>query len=376
MLFNPLLTYVPGDTGETGRVIEPASASVNKLYFGDNLDVLQEIGDQSVDLVYLDPPFNSQALYNVLFKSPKEDAESAQAQAFRDMWTWGDEAEWSYKEIMKLGGGTARFVDALRSALKESDMMAYLVMMAIRLHVLHRKLRSTGSLYLHCDPTASHYLKILLDGIFGVESFTNEIIWQRTTPKGLAFTRFPSNHDVLLFYRAGESFIWTPQYKPYSEEYLHRYNLIDDATGKQFQATSLLNPNKDRPNLTYDFHGHRKVWRWTRDRMLKAENDGKIYFPPGGGVPREKRFLEEQEGIPVTSVWIDIPPVNAVAQERIGYPTQKPIALLDRIIQASSKPGDMILDPFCGCGTTIEAAERAGTQVDRYRYCGTRDQNH
>jgi adenine specific DNA methylase Mod len=149
-----------------------------------------------------------------------------------------------------------------------------------------------------------------------------------------------------------------PQYKEYSDEYRKRYNLVDEASGRLFQATSLLNPNKNRPNLTYEFHGHKKVWRWTRDRMEQAEHDGLIYFPPSGGVPREKRFLDEQEGVPITSVWTDIPAVNAVAQERLGYPTQKPVALLERIISAASQEGQVVLDPFCGCGTTVEAAEK------------------
>lgn len=331
------------------------------LYFGDNLDILREyIPDESIDLIYLDPPFNSQANYNVLFTSPAEEAASAQAEAFRDMWTWTEEAEWAYGETMKLGGGVARIVDALRAALGTSDMMAYLVMMAIRLHELRRVLKPNGSLYLHCDPTASHYLKIILDGIFDPNGFTNEIIWKRTTPKGLAFSRYASNHDVILYYRNGPDFLWNPQYTAHSPEYLKRYSLIDEGTGKRFQATSLLNPNKDRPNLTYEFGGHHRVWRWTKERMQRAADEGRIHFPPSGGVPREKRFLDEQEGVPVSSVWTDIPPVNAMAKERIGYPTQKPLALLDRIIEASSNKGDVILDPFCGCGTTIEAAERAG----------------
>lgn len=335
----------------------------NRLYFGDNLVVLREhVADGSVDLIYLDPPFNSQARYNVLFKSPREDTASAQVGAFLDFWSWETgEAEAAYHEIMTdVGGGAATLIKALRSALGESDMMAYIVMMAVRMVELRRVLKPTGSLYLHCDPTASHYLKVLLDAIFGAEGFTNEIVWQRTTPKGLAFTRFPSTHDTLLLYRAGHQFVWNPQYRDYSPEYLTRYNLIDEATGRRFQATSLLNPNKDRPNLDYEFGGVRRVWRWTRERMEKAAEDGRIYFPPGGGVPREKRFLDEQEGVPITSVWTDIPAVNAVAQERIGYPTQKPLALLKRILNASSRPGDVVLDPFCGCGTSVEAAEVGG----------------
>jgi site-specific DNA-methyltransferase (adenine-specific) len=197
-----------------------------------------------------------------------------------------------------------------------------------------------------------------LDAVFGVTSFTNEIVWLRTTPKGLAFSRFASNHDVIFFYRKSQLCSWNPQYIPYSNEYLQRYNLVDQKTGRRFQATSLMNPNPDRPNLTYEFHGYTRVWRWTKDRMLQAEKDGRIYFPPSGGVPREKRFLDEQEGVPVSSVWTDIPAINAVAQERLHYPTQKPLALLERIISASSNEGDVVLDPFCGCGTTIHAAQK------------------
>jgi len=334
---------------------------MNQLFYGDNLTVLREsIADESVDLVYLDPPFNSSASYNVLFKAPSGDQSQAQIEAFEDTWHWTTEgSERAFDEVVTGPHSDASIMlRAMRSALGENDMMAYLAMMAVRLIELHRVLKTTGSLYLHCDPTASHYLKALLDAIFGVAGYTNEIIWRRTTPKGLAFSRYAANHDVLLFYRRGETFTWHPQYMPYTEEYTERYNLIDEKTGRRFQATSLLNPNPDRPNLTYEFHGYTKVWRWTKERMLKAEKEGLIYLPPGGGVPREKRFLEEQEGVPVSSVWIDIPAINAVAQERLGYPTQKPLALLDRIISASSNKGDVVLDPFCGCGTTTHAAQR------------------
>lgn len=331
---------------------------MNKLYFGDNLDVLREkIKDESVDLVYLDPPFNSDANYNVLFKQGGQPSQ-AQAEAFRDTWDWGDGAELAYDDIIRANGDVALVVSGLRKWLGENAMMAYLAMMAVRLLELRRVLKPDRSLFLHCDPTASHYLKLILDAVFGISGFTNEVVRQRTTPKGLAFSRFPSTHDVLFFYRMGDKFSWTPQYKEYSEEYRKRYNLVDEATGRLFQATSLLNPNKNRPNLTYNFHGYTKVWRWTQERMLEAEWNGKIYFPPRGGVPREKRFIDEQEGVPVTSVWTDIPAVNAVAQERIGYPTQEPLALLERIVKAASNEGMVVLDPFCGCGTTVEAAEK------------------
>lgn len=332
--------------------------AVGRLYFGDNLDALSaHIDDESVDLIYLDPPFNSKAQYNVLFKSPEAAGSTAQAEAFLDAWSWGDAAEEAFDLAIRGGGGTARILTALRSSLRESDMMAYLVMMACRLSALHRVLKRDGTLYLHCDPAASHYLKVLLDATFGPDRFTNEIVWKRTTPKGLAFSRFASNHDVILMYRKSDKFRWNPQYAEYSAEYLERFNLIDENTGRRFQATSLINPNPDRPNLTYEFGGHTKVWRWTKERMKAAEAAGLIYFPKNGGVPREKRFIDEQEGVPISSVWTDIPAVNSRAQERIGYPTQKPLALMERIISASTNPGDTVLDPFCGCGTTVHAAQ-------------------
>ena len=332
----------------------------DKLFYGDNLAVMREhIADESVDLVYLDPPFNSNATYNVLFKAPDGHGSQAQIEAFDDTWHWSETAEDAYWRVLK-GANTdaAKMLEAMRGFLGENDMMAYLAMMAIRLIELHRVLKPTGSLYLHCDPTASHYLKILLDAVFGARNFRNEVVWKRTTPKGLAFTRYASNHDVIHYVGKSDVTAWHPQYYPHSDEYRARYNLVDEATGRRFQATSLINPNPNRPNLTYEFQGHLRVWRWTRERMEQAEKEGLIYFPPGGGVPRQKRYLEEQEGVPLSSVWVDIPPLNSQAQERLGYPTQKPVALLERIISASSNEGDVVLDPFCGCGTTVHAAQK------------------
>jgi site-specific DNA-methyltransferase (adenine-specific) len=336
----------------------------NKLYYGDNLEVLREhIADESVDLIYLDPPFNSNASYSILFKSPEGQGADAQIRAFEDTWSWGLSSDAALKDITLSGNHALHtLMQAMETAIGRNDLMAYLAMMAVRLQELHRKLKPTGSLYLHCDPTASHYLKLVLDAVFRPENFTNDITWQRTSPKGQAFSRFASNHDVILFYRKSDAFVWNAPHKNHSEEYLERYNLVDEATGRRFQATSLLNPNPNRPNLTYEYHGHKKVWRWTKERMEQAERDGLIYFPPGGGVPRQKRFLDEQEGVPLSDVWTDIPPINSMAQERLGYPTQKPVALLERIISASSNPGDVVLDPFCGCGTAIDAAQKLGRQ--------------
>ena len=194
----------------------------NRLYYGDNLDVLRnEIHSESIDLVYLDPPFNSNANYNILFKSPSGVGADSQIEAFEDTWHWNDKAEAAFHDVMRSGNtDVAELLRAMRGFLKENDMMAYLAMMAVRLIELHRVLKATGSLYLHCDPTASHYLKLLLDGVFGAPNYVNEIIWQRTTAKGLAFTRFPSTHDVIFYYRKTSSAIWNAQYGAHSDKLL------------------------------------------------------------------------------------------------------------------------------------------------------------
>ena len=341
---------------------------MNTLYFGDNLAILREhVPAQTVDLCYLDPPFNSNANYNVLFKTPKGHESHAQIEAFSDTWHWGDQAEREFDDLLhQPNTSVAQLMQALRSFLGENDMMAYLVMMANRLLELHRVLKPTGSLYLHCDPTASHYLKIVLDGVFGKESFRNEVIWLRTTPKGHAFTRFASNHDTILFYAKGSESVWHHPYTALKDSYVEsHYGQTDPHSGRRFQLTSLLNPSRDRPNLTYEFppgSGVTRVWRWTQDRMMKAWEAGEIVISKGSGVARYKRFLDAQAGTPVTSVWTDIPPINSQAAERLGYPTQKPLALLERIIQASSDPGAVVLDPFCGCGTAVHAAQALGRQ--------------
>jgi adenine specific DNA methylase Mod len=337
----------------------------NKLFYGDNLDVLRhEIASESVDLIYLDPPFNSNANYNILFKSKTGDGSDAQIEAFEDTWHWNDHAEDAFDQVIRSGNtDAAELLRAMRQFLGENDMMAYLSMMAIRLIELHRVLKPTGSLYLHCDPTASHYLKLLLDGIFGAERFTNEIIWNRTAAKGHAFTRFASSHDVVLAYRKSEPSTWNALYAAHSDKYVQsHYSSIEEGTGRRYQLDNLINPNPNRPNLTYEFLGVTRVWRWTKDRMRAAYEAGIVVQPSPGSVPRLKRYLDEQEGIPVSDVWTDIPPINSQAQERLGYPTQKPLTLLERIIAASSNQGDVVLDPFCGCGTAVHAAQKLGRQ--------------
>ncbi|MEI4490669.1 site-specific DNA-methyltransferase [Mameliella alba] len=339
----------------------------NSFFFGDNLHILREyIPDESVDLIYLDPPFNSNATYNLLFKSPDKDRwADAQIATFDDTWRWGDVAEEAFNEVTSVPGRATDVLMSLRLILGTNDMLAYLTMMTARLQEMRRVLKPTGTLYLHCDPTASHYLKIILDGVFGPPSFQNEIVWVRTTAKSLSTKRLPNNHDVLLCYAWGER-VWNMDaaYVPYDEEDLpektkQKYCHFDD-DGRRYQLDNLLNPNKNRPNLTYEFMGVTRTWRWTEERMKKAAADGLVHQSAPGRVPRFKRYLDEQRGLPLADVWSDIPPLNSQARERLGYPTQKPLKLLERVLSLSTNPGDVVLDPFCGCGTTLHAAEALG----------------
>src|SRR5487761_2113970 len=342
----------------------------NTLYFGDNLQVLREnVPGESVDLTYLDPPFNSNANYNVLFAEKSGEKSAAQIHAFEDTRGWGLESEAAYNELVTQGPKKLEdLMQALPAFLGRNDMMAYLVMMAIRLVELHRVLKSTGSIYLHCDPTASHYLKILMDAIFGANNFRNEVIWRRTSAKGQTSRRLARNHDVLLAYQVSEAATWRDEmaFVPYDldaldektvSKYSHR-----DVDGRLYQLDNLISPNPDRPNLAYEFLGVHRVWRWTKERMQRAYEAGLVVQPSPGAVPRLKRYLDEQRCRPISDVWTDIDALNSQAQERLGYPTQKPLALLERIIAITSNPGDVVLDPFCGCGTAVAAAQKLGRQ--------------
>jgi site-specific DNA-methyltransferase (adenine-specific) len=338
--------------------------------YGDNLYYLRELDRESVDLIYLDPPFNSKTAYNLLFRTPQGDAVQAQTAAFRDTWWWDTPAAEAFDDVVASGSSAAPIMVALKSYLGESDLMAYLAMMAARLVEMRRILKPQGSLYLHCDPTASHYLKLLLDGIFGFDNFRNEITWKRTAAHGDSRT-WSRVADKILFYTKSKEFVWNIPYEPHSEEYLQSHYSSADESGRHYQLTSILSPSP-RPNMMYEWKGFPSPpmgWRFSRETMGDLDKKGLIWYPTkkDGSLdlskrPRFKRYLDEQKGTVVTTIWTDIPPVNARAKERMGYPTQKPVALLERILSASSEPEQMILDPFCGCGTTIEAAQRLGRQ--------------
>lgn len=250
---------------------------------------------------------------------------------------------------------------AMRTLLGKNDAMAYLVNMAPRLVELRRVLKPTGSLYLHCDPTMSHYLKVMLDAIFGPKFFRNEIAWKRFSAKNDP-KRFGRSHDLLLFYTQGDKYIWNVQYGPFEPDYVEEnYRYVEAETGRRYRRDNLT-ANKPGGDVDYEWHGARpykgRHWAYSRAKMDKMLAEGRIEFRRTG-MPVYKRYLDEQPGVPLQDIWTDIR-LHSGSGERLGYPTQKPVALLERIITASSNEGDLVLDPFCGCGTTIEAAERLG----------------
>ncbi len=341
------------------------AAEKNKLYYGDNLDVLRlYVKDESVDLVYLDPPFNSRQDYNVLFAEKDGSQSSSQIHAFEDTWEWNADAMRAYQEIVEQGGRVADTMRAFWTFLHGTDMMAYLAMMAPRLVELRRALKETGSIYLHCDPTASHYLKILMDAVFGPQFFRNEITWKRKAGRGetnKAAIRFGVSSDSILFFAKSRSSNFNRQYRPNSGGYILSKFTHKDENGRIYTLDNITSPSF-RPNLVYEYKGYappKNGWAVSPTRMAEMDVQGRLYLPADRSKRiRRKRYLDELEGETVDSLWDDISPINSQAQERLGYPTQKPEALLERILKASSNEGDLVLDPFCGCGTTVQVAQR------------------
>ena len=331
----------------------------NSLYYGDNLDILREhVADASVDLIYLDPPFNSNATYNVLFQERSGEQSAAQITAFDDTWHWGMESEAAYHEVVT--GGPKKLSDllqAMRSFLGQNDMMAYLTMMSQRMVELHQVLKSTGSIYLHCDPTASHYLKMLMDALFGHQNFKNEIVWKRSAAHNDA-KACGSTHDVILSYAKDRSkFIWNKQYQSYDAGYVRTHYRYETDDGRLYRTGDLTAGGLSGGGYEYEWNGVLRIWRSPRETMERLDKEGRIRYTRNG-VAEYIRYLDEMPGVPLQDVWVDIPPINSQARERLRYPTQKPEALLERIVNASSNEGDVVLDPFCGCGTAIAAAER------------------
>ena len=339
---------------------------MNQLYYGDNLDVLRlHVADESVDLVYLDPPFNSNANYNVLFAERDGTQAAAQIKAFEDTWRWDEGAARAYADVVEAGGRVSQVMQAFRTFLGESDMLAYLAMMAPRLVELRRVLKPTGSLYLHCDPTASHYLKMLLDAVFGPVNFRTEIVWKRSSAHSDAKqgrTQHGRIHDVILFYTKTDAWDWNHVFTPYDASYTDAfYKHVEPKTGRRYRLGDLTGPGgAAKGNPSYEVMGVTRFWRYSKAKMAELTRQGRIVQMKPGAVPAYKRYLDEMTGVSLQDLWSDIGPIGAQAQERLGYPTQKPEALLARIIAASSHEGAIVLDPFCGCGTTIAAAQALG----------------
>ncbi len=338
----------------------------NVLYFGDNLEILRNreyFPDECIDLIYLDPPFNSKKDYNILFKENGGVESEAQIQAFTDSWHWTQSAQDTYQDIVTNGPVKVRdLIGALHQALGNNDVMAYLVMMTARLIELHRVLKPSGSLYLHCDPTASHYLKLVLDQIFGPTNYVNEIVWKRTTAHGdikQGARHFGRIHDVIFRYSKGKKYIFNPQYSAYDAEYVETfYRNVEPDTGRRFQAVDLT-ARKPGGDTLYEWKGkfpyHGRYWAYSKKNMEEFERQGRLYYT-SSGMPRLKYYLDEMPGMPLQDIWHDI--YHPLGSERLGYDTQKSISLLERIIKASSNEGDIVLDPFCGCGTAVVAAQK------------------
>ncbi len=342
----------------------------NALYYGDNLDILRRyVPDESVDLVYLDPPFNSNADYNVIFRDESGRSSDAQLLAFEDTWHWGPGVESVYAFLTntslhrgRVAEPVASIIGALRQGLGTNQMTAYLVEMTVRLVELHRVLKPTGSLYLHCDPTASHYLKLVLDAIFGPNRFRNELIWRRTTAHSSA-KKYAPVHDTLLYYSASDQHVWNEPRTDYDQAYLDKYYRFDDGDGRLYWRADITGSGVRHGSSGQAWRGIDPTtigrhWTVPYEDLDRLDAEGRLYWPPRGVMPQFKRYREDLRGRAVTDVWDDIDRINPVGRERLGYPTQKPLALLERIIKTSSNPGDLVLDPFCGCGTAVVAAQK------------------
>ncbi len=349
---------------------------VDTLYYGDNLEILSRfISDETVDLIYLDPPFNKNKAYSLIFRDESGRTSDAQLATFEDYWHWGPTPARHYEYLTNSaehGGrvphGVSDLVGALHSAIRPSPMLAYIVEMTSRMVELRRVLKPTGSLYLHCDPTASHYLRLILDALFGPEHFLSEIVWRRTTTHSDA-KKWSPDADRILVYAKSPRFTFHPQFGAHDARYVRENYRHKEPDGRIYRLDNIASPN-ERPNLMYEWRGHQppaKGWRFARDTMERLDAEGRIWYPDSTAKrPKVKRYLAEMPGSRIGEVWTDLQNVHPWSKERRPYPTQKPVTLLRRIIEASSNPGDLVLDPFCGCGTTIEAVyPRGSTEPDR-----------
>lgn len=365
----------------------------NQLYYGDNLDVLRrKIVSDSVDLCYIDPPFNSKRNYFQIYNNQGSE-DRAQAQAFVDTWEWGDEAAGGLDYILdieRLQGsvaGAARWTEqtvalikGLEQVLGRGSLLAYLVHMTLRIVEIHRVLKPTGSFYLHCDPTASHYLKLVCDAVFCGQGgdYLSEVIWQRQSAHSDATRKFAAVSDTILVYSKSSKFLFNVVRRELDESYVKKFYRHKDIGGRLYRLSDMsapegggmaaINKTTGKPNGWHIWNGYeppQRGWRYSPETLDRLHAEGRVHCPPDKTKrPSLKRYLDENEGQVVGNVWVDIPPLatagNAERREAMGYPTQKPEALLERIIKASSNEGDTVLDAYCGCGTTVAVAQRLG----------------
>lgn len=344
---------------------------MNRLFYGDCLDVMQRMPAGSVDLIYLDPPFNSKRNYHSIYKDETGRPLPDQVEAFCDMWTLTPEREREIRHMPILvretgiDDATAEFWKIWLNALRKTNpaLLAYLSYMVIRLAHMRVLLKPTGSLYLHCDPTASHYIKVMLDGVFGHENFRNEITWKRTSAHSSA-NRYGPVHDTILFYTKSDTYTWNDQYTEYDTQYVRkRFKRGGKRPWKDADLTGSGTRNGETGKLWRGFDPTAKGRHWAYPPQVLEEMDeaGQIYWPKkSGGWPRERVYLSDALGVSLQDVWTDIAPINSQSSERMGYATQKPRALLERIIEASAPADGVVLDPFAGCATTLEGAHRLG----------------
>ena len=330
------------------------------LWALDNVEGLRRLETESVALAYLDPPFNSGRSYGAVLSTTRT-AGKEMRHTFADNWRWTDRTHSALRELGEfLPRPAVELVKSLASTLGPSPAAAYLVEMAPRLAESHRVLKRNGSLYLHCDPAASHYLKTLLDHIFGAENFRSEIVWKRTHAHSSS-RRYGPVHDTLLFYSKTPDYTWNPVFARYRDAYLEKHFRQTDEQGSYQLITCTAPGDRQGTRAHYAWKGllppPGRHWAWKREQMESFEREGRLVHS-SSGVPRFKRYSHEGRGVPVQDVWLDINRLDSHSRERTGFETQKPVALLERIIAASSNPGDLVLDPFAGAGTTAVAAER------------------
>ena len=345
---------------------------MNRLYYGDCLAVMEEMPPDSVNLIYLDPPFNSSRDYNAFYTDETGRPLPTQIEAFCDTWILDEDRERAIRQmpiLMREAGiadEVAEFWRLWVKALRKTNprMLAYLSYMVQRLLPMRGLLKSTGSIYLHCDPTASHYIKIMMDAIFGHENFKNEITWQRTESHNTA-DRYGNIADILLYYTKSSQTTWNPQHQDYGEAQLSRFRHMD-GDGRRYKLENLTAPRPNSTSGKFNWRGTlpgpTRGWGYNLEQLEAWWHEGRIRTK-SDGTPRMdglKVYLDETLGKPLQNIWTDISRIPNTSSERMGYATQKPLALLERVITASSNPGDLVFDPFCGCATTIEAAHRLG----------------